>query len=218
MVVVGCRGRGAFERRLLGSVSLGLVHHAHCPVAVIHDENPAMPQAPVLVGTDRSSASQSAMAIAFDEASRRGVELVALRAWCDSGAESMPEVDWPAVKSVEDKILEEHLAGWRGQYPDVAVRRVIEFDQPARRLVEQSESTQLVVVGSRGRGGFAAMLLGSVSEAVVQSARVPVIVARQQSGKRALWQRREPSQKNCVHHRHVVARRGRGGIDRRGML
>jgi nucleotide-binding universal stress UspA family protein len=88
-------------------------------------------------------------------------------------------VDWPALKSVEDKILEEHLAGWQDQYPDVTVRRDVVFDQPARRLVEQSESAQLVVVGSRGRGGFARMLLGSVSQAVVQAARVPLIVARQ---------------------------------------
>ena len=104
---------------------------------------------------------------------------MALHAWTDVGAEALPEVDWPALKSVEDKILAEQLAGWQDQYPDVTVRRVVVFDQPARRLVEQSESAQLVVVRSRGRGGFAGMLLGSVSEAVVQSARIPVIVARQ---------------------------------------
>ena len=182
MVVVGCRGRGAFERRLLGSVSFGLVHHAQCPVAVIHDEYPAMPhpvQSPVLVGTDGSSASASATAIAFEEASRRGVELVVMRAWTDVGAEAMPDVDWPVLKSLEVKILAEHLARWQRQYPDVVVRRDVVFDQPSRRLVERSESVQLVVVGSRGRGGFAGMLLGSVSEAVVQAAQTPVIVARQ---------------------------------------
>ena len=182
IMVVGSRGRGPFERRLLGSVSFGLVHHAQCPVAVIHDEYPATPRAgraPILVGADCSPPSESATSIAFAEASRRGVELVVLRAWTDVGAEAMPDVDWPALKSVEDKILAEQLAGWCRQYPEVSMRREVVFDQPARRLVEYSESAQLVVVGSRGRGGFAGMLLGSVSEAVVQAAQTPVIVARQ---------------------------------------
>ena len=73
MVVVGSHGRGALDRMLLGSVSTGLVHHAHCPVAVIHDQDPPIPepsQAPVLVGIDGSPASESATAIAFDEASQ----------------------------------------------------------------------------------------------------------------------------------------------------
>ncbi|MDR3661385.1 MAG: universal stress protein [Mycobacterium sp.] len=181
MIVVGCRGRGAFERRLLGSVSFGLAHHARCPVAVVHDEGLAIRhpgQAPVLLGTDRSPAAQSATALAFDEASRRGVELVVVNAWTDVGAEALPDVDWPVLKSLEDKILAEHLAGWQREYPDVAVRRDVVFDQPARQLVEHADSAQLIVVGRRGRGGFMGMLLGSVSEAVVQSARIPVIVAR----------------------------------------
>ena len=181
MVVVGSRGHGAFGS-LLGSVSAGLVQHAHCPVAVIHDEDPLMPhpaQAPVLVGIDGSPTSELATAIAFDEASRRQVDLIALHAWSDADLFDFPGMDWPTMKSSEDEVLAERLAGWQERYPDVNVHRHVVCDRPARQLIEQSEAAQLVVVGSHGRGGFAGMLLGSVSAAVVQSARMPVIVARQ---------------------------------------
>lgn len=86
LMVVGCLGSGRWPGRLLGSVSSGLLRHAHCPVVIIHDEDSVMPhpqQAPVLVGVDGSSASELATAIAFDEASRRNVDLVALHAWSD---------------------------------------------------------------------------------------------------------------------------------------
>ena len=86
---------------------------------------------------------------------------------------------WPELKSIEDETLAERLAGWSERYPDVSVRRVVVRGEPARQLVDQSESAQLVVIGSHGRGGFAGMLLGSLGAAVVLLARVPVIVARQ---------------------------------------
>jgi len=180
MVVVGSRGMGLLGRRLLGSVSTGLIHHAHCPVAIVHaDQAKATdPASPVLLGIDGSAASEGATALAFDEASRRGVDLVALHAWSDVGVFPSLGVDWHKYEEQGREILGERLAGWHEEYPDVRVRRRVVCDGPARWLVDESGQSQLVVVGSHGRGGFARRLLGSVSSAVAQAAKAPVIVVR----------------------------------------
>jgi nucleotide-binding universal stress UspA family protein len=180
MIVVGSQGLGALGRLLLGSVTAGLLHHAYCPVAVIHSNADLTPvaDAPVLVGTDGSPASEAAIALAFDEASRRGVGLVALHAWSDVAVFPMLGMDWRDSEAEGHEILAERLAGFHEQYPDVRVKRVIVCDKPSRWLLEEAAHAQLVVVGSRGRGGFAGMLLGSVSSRVAQAATVPVIVTR----------------------------------------
>ena len=181
LVVVGCRGRGALVRGLLGSVSSGLVRHAHCPVAIIHDEDPLMDKpadAPVVLGIDGSPASELAVDIAFDAASRHGVELVAVHAVCDADIMEVPGVDYKSLEQAAHEILGERLAGWQERYPDVKVSRVVTWSLPANALVEQSEKARLLVVGSHGRGTFAGLLLGSVSSAVAQAVRMPVIVAR----------------------------------------
>jgi nucleotide-binding universal stress UspA family protein len=182
MIVVGCRGRSAVKRRLLGSVSTGLLHHAHCPVAVIHDEDPLMDhpaQAPVLVGIDGSPASESATAIAFDEASRRGVGLIAMHSWADDDLYNWAGIDWDRQLEIGREALSERLAGWSEHYPDVTVDQRLVHGDAAEQLITASEGAQLTVVGSHGRGGFTGMLVGSVSSAVVHGARMPVIVARQ---------------------------------------
>jgi nucleotide-binding universal stress UspA family protein len=187
MVVVGYRGHGrAMARSFLGSVSSALVYHAHCPVAVIHDEEPLVTnvaRAPVLVGIDGSPASEAATAIAFDQASRRGVGLMALHAWTDpwvaNSKISYQDSKWDAQLSEQEETLTERLAGWHERYPDVGIRRRIEIGDPARWLIEASQRAQLLVVGSHGCNRFRGTLLGSVGAAVVNRAKLPVIVARQ---------------------------------------
>jgi len=181
MIVVGSHGRGALGRLVMGSVSRGVVEHAHCPVAVIHADQaslPVDPEAPVLVGVDGSPASEAATAWAFDEASRRGVALIALHAWSDVGVFPILGMDWRTYQGQGEELLAERLAGWQERYPDVRVSRRLVCDTPARWLIEESQNAQLVVLGSHGRGGFGGMRLGAVGAAVAQSASVPVIVVR----------------------------------------
>jgi nucleotide-binding universal stress UspA family protein len=167
MIVVGRRGRGGIHRALLGSVSSGGLHNAHGPVAVVHDHvSPVPPSAaPVVVGVDGPPASESATAIAFDEASRRGVDVVAVHGF-----------DHPDT-SMAEALLGQRLAGWQERYPDVALHRITTRDHPADALLDQSRRAQLMVVGRRGHGRLAGKLLGSVSAAVAQACDIPVIIA-----------------------------------------
>ena len=181
MVVVGNSGH-AFRRQMLGSVGAGLLHHANCPVTVVPEPESAQhgsrDDAPVLVGIDGSTASDAVAGLAFDEASRRGVPLLALLAWSDVGVFPILGMDWRTYRDEGAELLGERLAGWGERYPDVQVHRRLVCDVPDRWLVDESKNAQLVVLGSGGRGGYAGMHWGSVTCAVVRSARVPVIVVR----------------------------------------
>lgn len=178
MMVVGIRGAGKHGLLTIGSVSNALLHHAHCPVVVVHPEDRTDPTAPVVVGIDGSPASESATGLAFEEASLRGVDLVAMHAWSDTAVFPAIEMDWYLYEEQAHETLAERLAGWQERYPDVNVHRRLPCDRPAHWLAAESQKAQLVVVGSRGRGGFTGMLLGSVSSTVAQQADTPVIVVR----------------------------------------
>lgn len=180
MTVVGSRGMGTLGRLVMGSVSTGVIHHAYGPITVVHSRFGELPDlsSPVLLGVDGSPASEEATAQAFEEASRRGVDLLAAHVWDDGGGLPLQGGPWREHKQRAEEVLAERLAGWQERYPEVDVRRHVEFDEPARWLVEKSRTAQLVVLGSRGRGGFTGMLLGSVSSAVAQSVNVPLTVVR----------------------------------------
>ncbi|MFG1798050.1 universal stress protein [Nocardia sp. NPDC049149] len=180
LLVVGSHGMGAFRRGLLGSVSTAMARHAQCPVAVVPEPERYSPhrlRGPVVVGVDGSPCSMRAVDIAFDEASRRGVPVRAVLTWSEFNR-YIPRTE---MQAEAETLLSETLAGHAEQYPDLEVQRVVTEDRPAKRLLEEGEVAQLIVVGSHGRGGFAGMTLGSVSQAVLHAADCPLIIARSQS-------------------------------------
>jgi nucleotide-binding universal stress UspA family protein len=183
LVVVGSRGHRVLGRLLLGSVSTGLIHRAHCPVAVIPSDEyhgAAHATRSVVLGVDGTAASESPIAVAFDEAARRGADLVAVHAWSDVGVLPVIGTDrWYDHETSASELLALCLAGWQEKYPDVRVIRRTVCDVPAHALLVEARCSQLVVVGSRGGEGFAGVHLGAVGCAVVHASSVPVIVVRQ---------------------------------------
>ncbi|PBC40049.1 universal stress protein [Rhodococcus sp. ACS1] len=188
MLVVGSRGLGEFTGGLVGSVSSAVASHAACPVAVVRGmpEMDAPPlDGPVVIGVDGSSNSEPAIAAAFEEAALRDVDLVAVHAWSDFSLLTIAPADlsdnelaWSAAEPAEQALLSESLAGWKDKYPDVVVRKVVVRDRPVHHLLQQSEAAQLVVTGSRGRGGFASLLLGSTSRALLHAVSRPLLIVR----------------------------------------
>ncbi|NLV77787.1 MAG: universal stress protein [Rhodococcus sp.] len=182
MLVLGASGSGRIGEVLLGSTPVAVVGHAECPVVVVRGDREIDADGPVVVGVDGSPLSEDALAAAFEEASFRNVDLVAVHVWSDvrSGAvDRSPLVFDPrAFEESEHALLAERLAGYRERYPDVAVDRKVYIDGPRTHLLEWSEKAQLVVVGSRGRGGFTGLILGSTSQALLRAARCPVMVVR----------------------------------------
>ena len=194
-VVVGTRGRGGFAERLLGTVSSALPAHAHCPTVVV-PLRPARGQRPedqlgnrhpvvrrIVVGVDGSPSAEVALAAAIREAEVRGAELTAvagvpvgtgasLMAWLPSSIdhEAVLRDAATALDAVVDRALVDH--------PGLQVRRHVLDGTGASLLTEFSTAVDLVVVGSRGRGGFAGLLLGSTSQAVLHHAACPVMVVR----------------------------------------
>jgi nucleotide-binding universal stress UspA family protein len=196
MIVVGNRGLGGFRRLLTGSVGVQTAAHARCPVVIVrpHLREPSPDEEPVeqpprhavgriVVGVDGSDLSDAAVGFAFDEAAMRGVGVTAVHVWHYPVSGSPGEMIYavcvrPDLSDVPNKILTQALAAHRKRHPDVPVLPVLAQGSPAAVLVHESIGAELLVVGSRGHGGFAGLLLGSVSDAAIRHAGCPVAVIR----------------------------------------
>ncbi|MER7404833.1 universal stress protein [Streptomyces sp. NPDC000070] len=184
LMVVGHRGSGGFAGLLLGSTSGQLAAHSHCPVMVVRGR--PVKDGPVLVAVDGTPHSRGAIAFAFDEASLRGTDLMALHVWgtwSDHGDTRPVDLldlvgDVETLQAHEERLLEEALSGHREEHPGVTVHPRVLRGHTRPTLIEASRGAQLMVVGTRGRSGFTGLLLGSVSQAVLHHAHCPVAVVR----------------------------------------
>ncbi len=183
-VVVGSRGLGAVKEALVGSTSMQLAAYASCPVVVVrevaarHGANRR-----VVVGVDGSDQSTEATGYAFEQASQRGLGLTVLQAWdasfyTSSVALSTLAETWNDLAVEQEVITSAAIAGWTEKYPNLDVRTHVIKGRPADILVDASQAAELVVVGSRGRGGFRGLHLGSVSRNVLHLAHCPVAIIR----------------------------------------
>jgi nucleotide-binding universal stress UspA family protein len=183
LVVVGSRGLGGFTGLLLGSTAIATVAHGHCPVVAVRGDQPD-PTGPVVVGVDASPTSEAALAWAYEEASSRGVDLVAVHAWTEFASDNAYAyarqfvVDWDTVQTRQEMDLAERLAGYGEKYPDVTVHRVVEGGRAAELLLHHARGAQLLVVGSRGHAELGGLVLGSTSRALILHAPCPVLVVR----------------------------------------
>lgn len=182
MIVVGTRRLGSVKGLFLGSVSTSVAAHAHGRVTVVAAEG--NPDGPVVVGVDGSPVSDAAVAEAFRQASLRNVPLRAVHTWTPLDADALhgygigaDEVARMTQDAVE--VLAERLAGYAQDYPDVTIERSVLPEEPAKALIDEAGAdASLLVVGSRGRGGFRGLLLGSTSQKVMHHADCPVMVVR----------------------------------------
>lgn len=181
LLVLGEHGGSRLSGSFFGTRAVKAAATAHCPVAVI-PKGDVHPNAAVVVGIDGSEASKHAIAFAAEEASFRGLPLVAVYAWMPPLTPGL-EYLWSeelvdSQRAAAEEAIAIGIAGLASRYPDLEVRREIVQAPPVAALVQAAEGAELLVVGSRGRGGISRLLLGSVSHGVLQALPCPVIVTR----------------------------------------
>lgn len=176
LLVVGSRGLTGTEALFLGSTGLRLASTAACPVVIVPDRLIGTPQGRLVVGLDGSDAAQTAADWAFDLAEVRAARL---RVVSVRGPQQLDVFGAPAESAADtERRVADAIASHRDLHPDVQVDLRVLDGHPAEVLSEQAADADLLVVGSRGRGGFTGMLLGSVSQGVMWKAACPVMIAR----------------------------------------
>jgi nucleotide-binding universal stress UspA family protein len=170
LLVIGAHGHSALTRGFLGSVAAYCLHHAGVPVAVVPDRDVAPRlhhRGRVVTGCDGSEAAALALRWGAERARTRGLDLVVLHAAAGSP-------DQPQDRNLER--LRRWVTTALGPEPGLTPVLLCEPGSPTARLLAQAEQAEVIVLGDRGRGGFARLLLGSVSSQTVHHATCPVVV------------------------------------------
>lgn len=181
VLVTGSRGHSDLAELLVGSVSSHLARHAPCPVVVARTAQHRGAKR-IVVGLDGSADSAAALEFACRRAELTGEEVAAIHGWSLSKLPVDGLLDIPSQFGqdlVEKELLvAESVAGVATAHPDVVLHQEAVPVSPRRLLVDESATASLVVTGSRGHGQFVGMLLGSVSNELLNRAHCPVAIVR----------------------------------------
>lgn len=183
LLVVGGRGHGAVKSAVLGSATAHVLHHARCPVMIVPESGATTsPFQRVIVGVDGSPGSRTALRWGLDAARRQRCPLIALHAWLITTLPGRPPMQFvPALSEYETEArewLEHEVTATLPAGHGVDVRTELSHSSPVWALLDKAQPDDLLVLGSRGRGGFASLLLGSVATQCSQHARGAVVVVR----------------------------------------
>ena len=189
LVVTGSRGRGPFAAGLLGSVAYAVTAHAACPAVVVHPERPVQPghDHPVVVGVDESQASESALDLAAEMAAISDAALHIVHVAHGSfSPDAQAYVESALAGTQHTKAVRAHAedlvgrAARRAQatFANLPIETEVLYGSAGHVLSPLGAHAGLIVVGTRGHGGFAGLLLGSVSHTVIHESSCPVVVVR----------------------------------------
>lgn len=193
LLVFGSRGRGGFIGRLLGSVSTALPAHSKCATVTVPlscakrfadapGETPAKAiEKVVVVGVDGSDQARYAVLLAAEQAERSGCTLriiCAVQPYTGSLAWMPAPVDREALFAEIQEQLDAGERWLRSHFPKLAIEVQLVEGAAVEVLVKATETAELLVMGTRGRGGFAGMMLGSTTDGVRHHAKGPIMVVR----------------------------------------
>jgi nucleotide-binding universal stress UspA family protein len=192
LVVLGTRGHSDLVGPLLGSVSLAVSSHARCPAVVVRGDSSLLPgpHRPVVVGVDDSAGADAALRFAAHTAADTGAPLIVVSAYhpallqvwtgiVTSTVDAQPDPGYVAAsRSAAEKVAARAARTVRVVYPGLSVTKQVRQGPAAGVIAAATHQAGLAVVGSRGRGGFAGLLLGSVSHRLLHTALCPVAVVR----------------------------------------